>query len=530
MILSMSPGVGNIYVYEAPDTSPFDDVLNRMANDDLANNLSSSWGDSGPPDPVAEQIFQQMAVQGQTYFNASGDGDAYLVGNSIPFPSDSPHITVVGGTTLRTTASAAYSSETVWNFGPPAPVGSSGGISPFYSIPFWQTNINFTASQGSSAARNLPDVALTGNNVWVDFDGGTNGVFAGTSCAAPLWAGFTALINEQAALNGHAPVGFLNPALYQIASSTNYANCFHDIVLGNNTWSNSLNLFFAVPGYDLCTGLGTPNGTNLINTLLAAPATIVPTHISPPSPPYGTNLSTFSGGNPNGTWSLFVQDDKPVNSGFVSNGWVLSLTLADIVGTAGDVQMLISPTNVTALIGQSVTLSLSATNYGPSASTNVLVVDSLPNGVSLVSSSATQGAISTQGTTLVWNVGTLAVNAGAGLTLTLQVTSAGALLDSATVQTGTPDPNPDDSTAEATINATPATVTLVPTVAAGGGHNLQIGVPGPIGAGVTVVIQANSNLVSTNWVNVFTGTPPFNFVDPAASSYVHRFYRAQVIP
>jgi uncharacterized repeat protein (TIGR01451 family) len=528
MILSMAPGVGTIYVYEAPNPSPWPDILNRMANDNLAKNLSSSWGLFAPPDPVSEQIFQQMAVQGQSFFQASGDSDAYLAGQLIPFPSDSPHITVVGGTTLST-ANGGYSSETVWNADPVFGGGSSGGISPFYSIPFWQTNINFTASKGSPANRNLPDVALTGDNVLIFFGGGFEEVGAGTSCAAPLWAGLTALVNQQAASEGRQSVGFINPAIYQMAASpTIYAGTFHDVTLGNNTWSQSPNLFFAVPGYDLCTGLGTPNGSSFINSLVSF-SPFLPTHVSPPPPPYGTNLSVMSGVNPNGIWALFMQDDKPINSGFVSNGWVLSLTLADIVGTAGDIQMFINPTNVSALIGQSVPLSLAVTNYGPSASTNVQVINTLPTGAVLVSSNTTQGTITRLGSTLIWNVGSLAVNAGAGLNLTFQVTGAGSLVDSATVQAGTPDPNPDDDSVVATFNSVPANVPLVPSLT-GGGHSLQIGVPGPVGVGVTVVIQANTNLRSTNWVNVYTNTPPFNYVDPAASNYVQRFYRAQILP
>lgn len=529
MVLSMSPGVGNIYVYEAPNPSPFADILSRMADDDLAQNLSSSWG-GGPPDPVSEQIFQQMAVQGQTYFNASGDFDAFPVGQQIPFPSDSPHITVVGGTTLTNTTTGAYSSETVWNwdieFGPGFDgIGSSGGISTTYSIPFWQTNINFTASQGSSTFRNLPDVALTGDNVWVIYGGGNSGPVGGTSCAAPLWAGFTALINEQAALNSHPPVGFLNPAIYAIANSPNYTTCFHDIVTENNTWSGSPNLFFAVPNYDLCTGLGTPNGTNLMNALLAE--STVPSHISPPPQPYGTNMSSVAGGNPNGTWSLFIQDDEPINSGYISNGWVLSLTVADIVGTAADVQVLISPTNGSALIGQPVTFSVTATNYGPSISTNVVITDNLPPGLTLVSSNATQGTITRAGSTLTWNIGTLAVNAGAALVVTVQPTSLGTLVDDATVQAGTPDPNPDDDSAIATVTVISPSVMLVPSLS--GSHTLQVSVPGPITTPpLTVVIQANSNLVSTNWVNVYTSTPPFVFTDPAAGNFTQRFYRAVV--
>src|SRR6185312_5732053 len=118
------------------------------------------------PNPAAEQIFQQMALQGQTFFQASGDSDAFNVaaGNSIFFPSDSPHVTSVGGTTLTMNgAGASYASETVWNytqFGIDG-LGSSGGISSIYSIPSWQTNINMPARGGSSTARNVPDVALT---------------------------------------------------------------------------------------------------------------------------------------------------------------------------------------------------------------------------------------------------------------------------------------------------------------------------------------------------------------------------------
>jgi glucuronoarabinoxylan endo-1,4-beta-xylanase len=249
---------------------------------------------------------------------------------------------------------------------------------------------------------------------------------------------------------------------------------------------------------------------------------------TPPPPPYGTNLAALSGGNPNGPWSLFMQDDKPINSGYVSNGWILSLTLADVVGTAGDLQVLINPSNASALVGQSVALSVSVTNYGPSISTNVTVLNTLPAGAVLVSSGATQGTVSEQGATLVWNVGALAANTGAGLSLIVQSTVGGSLVDSASVQAGTPDPNPDDDSAQATINAAVANVTLVPTLV--GGHSLQIGVPGPIGAGVTVIIQANSNLISTNWLNIYTGTPPFNFTDPDASNYVRRFYRAQILP
>ena len=124
--------------------------------------------------------------------------------------------------------------------------------------------------------RNIPDVAMIATDVLVISNDGTNSANSGTSIAAPLWAGFTALVNEQAVVNGLPTVGFLNPALYAIGQGPNYTNCFHDIIRGNNgliTFSNNVQIppcaiYYATNGYDLCTGWGSPNGTNLINALM----------------------------------------------------------------------------------------------------------------------------------------------------------------------------------------------------------------------------------------------------------------------
>jgi hypothetical protein len=286
MVMSMAPGVTNIYVYEAPNnTIYFDDLLNRMANDNLSSQLSSSWG-GGPPNATAEQIFKQMASQGQSFFNASGDSDAFT--GDIPFPSDSPSITVVGGTKLTTGTGATYESESVWNDRTlnlnGGNWGSSGGISTYYPIASYQQGVSMVTNQGSTTMRNVPDVGLTAEDVWVIFGNGQSGSFVGTSAAAPLWAGFTALINQQAAVAGLAPVGFLNPALYSIGRGANYLAAFNDITTGDNYWSGSPTNYPAVSGYDLCTGWGTPNGTNLINILTVGPVG-PPSHPSPPSPP-----------------------------------------------------------------------------------------------------------------------------------------------------------------------------------------------------------------------------------------------------
>jgi len=271
MAISMAPGLQGVLVYEG---SVPDDVLNQMATDDLANQLSSSYGFS--VDATTEQTFQQFAAQGQSFFNASGDNDAWVDG--VTPPSDDPNLTSVGGTTLTTDAHGAWAAETVWQMA--GTNGSGGGISTDYAIPAWQQGIDMTQNQGSTLMRNIPDVALTADNVYVYFGNGSSGYFGGTSCASPLWAGFTALVNEQAANNLAATVGFVNPAIYALGQTTNYASSFHDIITGNNTNAASNNLFFAVPGYDLCTGWGTPAGQGLINAL-AGPAL--------PTPPFLTS-------------------------------------------------------------------------------------------------------------------------------------------------------------------------------------------------------------------------------------------------
>jgi subtilase family serine protease len=266
MAMSMAPGLSQIIVYEAGPYGNWHDMLNRMATDNAASQLSCSWYSPGAgPDPVADQIFQQMAAQGQSFYNASGDYDAYT--GLISFPADNPYITQVGGTTLTMTPNGgAYVSETVWNWG--NGIGSGGGISTSYALPAWQAKINFALCGGSSVWRNVPDVALIADNVFVVADNGFYYDVGGTSCAAPLWAGFTSLVNQQALASKKPVVGFLNPTIYALGASAAYASAVHDITTGDNTSSSSPTLFFAVTGYDLCTGWGTPNGQALVTSLL----------------------------------------------------------------------------------------------------------------------------------------------------------------------------------------------------------------------------------------------------------------------
>jgi len=271
--IAMAPGLSKVVVFEAGPYGNPNDILSSMVARSEIKQFSASWGYT--IDGTTEGLYQQLAAQGQTFLNASGDGDAWL--GPIPYGClEDPNITLVGGTTLTMSgAGVSYLSERVLNWGyngtswnPDGYFGSSGGISTDVSIPVWQQGISMAANHGSTTMRNMPDVALTGDNVFVVYDNGSEGGFGGTSCASPLWAGFMALVNQQAAAHSKPSVGFLAPTVYAIAKTANYANCFHDIVLGDNTWPGSPTNFFAVSGYDLCTGLGTPKGANLINALV----------------------------------------------------------------------------------------------------------------------------------------------------------------------------------------------------------------------------------------------------------------------
>jgi kumamolisin len=243
----------------------------------LPHQLSCSWGFSA--DAASSNNFVRFAMQGQSFFLATGDGGAFPTqsGDASSNEHAEPDITQVGGTEL-TNSGGYWSAEGVWNN--PSEGGqfaSAGGYYTSMPIPDYQAGISMTANKGSPLHRNAPDVAMVADQILVILTVySTNGVASpgtewtswGTSFAAPLWAGFNALVNQQATAQGKPRDGFINPALYAIASGSDYTKCFHDITVGNNTWSNSPNLFYAEPGYDLCTGLGSPTGTNLINALM----------------------------------------------------------------------------------------------------------------------------------------------------------------------------------------------------------------------------------------------------------------------
>ena len=195
----MAPGLSKVMVYEGNTPN---DVLNRMATDNLAQQLSSSWGFG--INATTEQIFKQYIAQGQSLLQASGDSGAYK--NGVMTPADDPNLTVVGGTSLTTSgAGGPWQSETTWS-------GSGGGVSTVYPIPSYQQGLSMAANGGSTTMRNLPDVALTADlQMYLIQSNGQAVVVGGTSAAAPLWSGFVALANQQAAANAKRALGFSTP-------------------------------------------------------------------------------------------------------------------------------------------------------------------------------------------------------------------------------------------------------------------------------------------------------------------------------
>jgi xanthomonalisin len=262
--IGMAPGIQQILFYEGSSDT---EILNQMATDNLAKVLSSSWG-WNPADAASDDpIFQEFAAQGQSFVSASGDSGEFN-SSTYFFPGVDPYVTQVGGTELTTTGpGGAWSAETAW------PQSGGGNVSGT-AIPAWQqlTGVINSGNLGSTTLRNSPDVAAEAN-----FDNPTvvNGSFVtgfgGTSFAAPRWAGFLALVNQQSVTNGRGTVGFINPALYNLGVSASRSSAFHDITSGSNPpTAGDGSGFNAVPGYDLVTGWGSPSGAALIN-LLAGP-------------------------------------------------------------------------------------------------------------------------------------------------------------------------------------------------------------------------------------------------------------------
>ena len=377
--LSMAPGVNAVIEYEASNDV---DTFTQMATDNVAKQLSASIGFL-PADPtIDEPIFMEFAAQGQNLFVASGDSGAYTLpgctGNNCNpafYPEDDPYITAVGGTHITTNGpGGAWQSEIAWGGTNPVLAcanptgGSSGGYSTNgFSIPAYQKlpGVINSSNQGSTTLRNVPDLSAEADcDNWWCAQGTCQGGIGGTSLSTPRWAGFMALVNEQAALKNAPSVGFLNPTVYGLGTGSNYDSFFHDITSGSN--NNGLGQQYdAVTGYDLVTGWGSPNGQALISTL-TPPSTApyftlsaTPSTLTVPPGAAGTTstIQLASGNNFTGTVDLAV----------------------NILGAPPGVTATLNPTSISGS-GTS-TLTVSLTGSGPGGNLVVAVTGTSAGGV-----------------------------------------------------------------------------------------------------------------------------------------------------
>jgi kumamolisin len=260
---AVAPGA-KIVVYFAPNTSRgFMDAITTAVHD-LTNKpsvISISWGGAEATwtrqsMKVFDAACQSAAALGVTITTAAGDNGSSdgAKGNNVDFPASSPHVLACGGTKLDAKG-ATIVSEVVWNELASKDGATGGGVSNVFARPSWQANVHVPAPSVRTGGRGVPDVAgdadpTTGYTIRVD---GETTVLGGTSAVAPLWAGLIAVANQQLG----AQVGFIQPVLY----SAKGAAAFNGITQGNN------GAFSAGPGWDACTGLGSPIAGKLIALL-----------------------------------------------------------------------------------------------------------------------------------------------------------------------------------------------------------------------------------------------------------------------
>lgn len=311
LTLAMAPGLDQITVYIGISA---DDILAEIVKpthgEPLPLEVSSSWFND--PDALTCELAQQLAMQGQSLFQAAGDTGPDR-GNATHTWIDLSQVTVVGGTVLSMEGSGqSWQSETVWP--------DSGGGYTNAPIPWYQPPSLVTLNGGSAQYRNFPDVSADAqpNISIVHTDPTTKppttGIVAvgdGTSAATPLWAAFAALANQQAEQLSQSPLGFLNPQLYRVLQSAEYASAFHDITQGTcKTSPGNMNpaSFTAGTGFDNCSGLGSPAGQKLIDALVPPPT-------SPHCTSYGNillcPLIPHFGPCEGGSFSCFAVCDVP---------------------------------------------------------------------------------------------------------------------------------------------------------------------------------------------------------------------------
>jgi kumamolisin len=337
----VAPG-GKIVVYFTPNTTSGITHALQTAVGDINNapsviSLSFGSGESNfSPNErlIIDQTFQDAAALSQpiTIFCSSGDfgsSDGQSSGQQVEFPGSSPNLTTCGGSVLTISPAGGIASEIVWNEAPTT-AATGGGVSEAFPLPTYQTNANVPPSSNGFVGRGLPDVASHAAGISVQFNGAVD-KFAGTSAASPLWAGLVALINQLKGQN----TGFLNEILYGRLGPQGALN---DITVGDNGF------FQAGPGWDACTGLGSPNGS-LIAALIGPPTI---TSVSPTAGPvgggipitirgkrlFGASLVSFGGTD---THDFHVDDDTQITVRLPQNSsdGTVTVTVTTAAGSGG---------------------------------------------------------------------------------------------------------------------------------------------------------------------------------------------------
>ena len=471
--LGMAPGITGLYVYVGSTDSAIISAMTVTTDAPLSKQLSCSWGWT-PADPsTLDPYFEKMASQGQNFFAAAGDSSAWSASNEA-WPADDANIVSVGGTDLTTSSAAGpWASETAW-------ADSGGGISPdSIPIPSWQqlSGVITSSNRGSTTLRNGPDVAANANftfYVCADQTTCTANDYGGTSFATPMWAGYLALANQQAASNGDS-IGFINPTIYPAALGSSYSTLFHDITSG------SCGTYSGITGYDLCTGWGSPKTTGLIN-LLAGSST--PSFTLSDSP----SSLTITQGN-SGTSTITVTDvggftgsvtlaasglPSGVTAAFATNPTtgtsVLTLT-ASSTATTGSATLTITGTSgsLTATTKLALTVNSSATpNFTIAASPTSVTVTQGASGTSTITITSTGGFNSAttlsatglpSGVTAAFSTNPVTPPANGSATSTLTLTaSSSATVGTATVTiTGTSGSTTHSTPIALTVNASAGT-------------------------------------------------------------------------
>jgi subtilase family serine protease len=438
-VIGLAPKA-TVDVYQAPNSNTgLIDNYTAIVDNDTAQVVSTSWGEcesESGSSIISEEgtLFEQAATQGQTIYAAAGDDgstDCETSALAVDDPASQPYVTGAGG--LHMSSTSYPPTETVWNDSSQGEGAGGGGISSKHTMPTYQSgapsslNVINSHSSGTqcgaasgSYCREVPDVSADADpytGYLIYYEGSWTGI-GGTSAAAPLWAAFTALVDASSTCAGKS-IGFANPLLYAAAASA-YSSDFTDVTSGNNDYAPdgySGGLYPAGSGYDMASGLGSPDGATLPAALCSGGSTTgntvtvtnpgnqtstvgtaVSLQIKASDSASGQTLTYSASGLPAG---LSINSSSGLISGTPTSAGSSSMTVTakDTTGAsgstsfswtvnsaAGNTVTVTNPGNQTSTVGAAVSLQIKASDSA-SGQTLTYSVSGLPAGLSINSSS-----------------------------------------------------------------------------------------------------------------------------------------------